>query len=260
MPRVTWDRVKDIEERYDLIPAVRESSFKDFRPPTTIEDDFRRYLSHEVPNVVYTFEVVHDWYEAQSSGYSPIVLRAQQTPIDWKSKIGNSDMSTNFKVTHDVPINKGDIVIREDGKIYMLNWNIQVHPNNQATQNCECNGYVAFERNVHEVTDEYGMVIIPEHTEIIAPPIPIIHTEYAGRPDYQPSQWQPGVNADHLITVQVQYNSKTKNIRIDDTFKMDNYTYRVINMAFAEVHINNDYGILDLNCKRVAGGGIVAKE
>ena len=257
MSRVTWARKDELDDVFDLIPAVRAASTKDYRPPFTLEDDFRRLLAHEVPNVNFTFEVVHDWYKAQEDGYSPIILRAQQTPIDWKSKIGNSDMSTNFKVTHDIPINKGDIVVREDGKIYMLNWNIQDHPNNQATQNCECNGYVEFRRVVREVTDEAGYVIMPEHMEIIAPKIPVIHTEYAGRPDYQPSQWQPGVNADHLITVQVQYNSRTKDIRIDDTFEMDNYTYRVINVAFAEVHINNDYGILDLNAKRVAGGGIV---
>lgn len=256
MPSVTWARRDEITEAYELIPAVKVPSLKDYRPPTTIEDDFRRYLAHEVPHVNYTFEVIHDWYEAQQDGYSPIILRAQQTPIDWKSKIGNSDMSTNFKVTHDIPIYKGDIVIREDGKIYMLNWNIQLHPNNQATQNCECNGYVEFKRRVHEVTDEAGYVIMPEHDEIIAPSIPIIHTEYAGRPDYQPSQWQPGVNADHLINVQVQYNDRTKEVRIDDTFEMDNYTYRVINIAFAEVSINSNYGILDMNAKRVAGGGI----
>lgn len=306
MPSVTW------ATKQDLIPVVRETSRKDFRPPTTIEDDFRRLLAHDVPHVNYTFELIHDWYFAhgdkrvlqilESSSvtndvvieytdnfgeitvtgdvqntdhywiqdadliadinalpYSPVLIRAQQTPIDWKSKIGNSDMATNFKVTHDVEIFKGDIVIREDGKIYMLNWNIQDHPNNQATQNCECNGLVTFKRRVPEITNEAGYVIMPEHDEQIAPLMPIIHTEYAGRPDYMPSQWTPGVNADHLITVQVQYNQKTKNLRIDDTFEMDNYTYRIINIAFAEVHIDNDYGILDLNCKRVAGGGIVGE-
>ena len=257
MPSVIWSRKNEIASAYSPIKPVVEQSRKDFRPPTTIEDDFRRLLAHDVPNTNYTFELVHDWYEAQKDGYSPIMIRAQQTPIDWKSKIGNSDMATNFKVTHDIEIFKGDIVIREDGKIYMLNWNIQDHPNNQATQNCECNGYVSFKRHAHEVTDDLGYVILPERDEEIAPPIPVIHTEYAGRPDYMPSQWTPGVNADHLITVQVQYNRQTKNIRIDDTFEMDNYTYRIINIAFAEVHINNDYGILDLNCKRVAGGGLV---
>ncbi|MBQ6949091.1 MAG: transporter substrate-binding domain-containing protein, partial [Firmicutes bacterium] len=34
-------------------------------------------------------------------------------PIDWKSKIGNSDMSTNFKTSYETLIQKGDYVIRE---------------------------------------------------------------------------------------------------------------------------------------------------
>lgn len=260
MPSVTWSRREEIEKAYSPIAAVVTPSYKDYRPPKTLEDDFRRLLAHEVQHTNFTFEVIHDWYEAQEDGYSPIMVRAQQTPIDWKSKIGNSDMATNFKVTHDIPIYKGDIVVREDGPIFMLNWNIQLHPNNQATQNCECNACVSFERWVHEVTDDGGYVLVPEHKETIAKAMPIIHTEYAGRPDYMPSQWQPGVNADHLITVQVQYNRCTKNLRIDDFFEMDNYTYRIINIAFAEVHINNDYGILDLNCKRIAGGGIVGAQ
>lgn len=58
MPSVTW------ATKQDLIPVVRETSRKDFRPPTTIEDDFRRLLAHDVPHVNYTFELIHDWYFA----------------------------------------------------------------------------------------------------------------------------------------------------------------------------------------------------
>lgn len=254
MPRVTWERKDEIQKAYGLIPAVRDKSRKDFRPPTTLEDDFRRLLIHEVPHTNYTFEVVRDWYKAYEDGYSPYFVRAQQTTIDWKSKIGNSDMATNFKVTHEADICKGDIVIREDGEIYMLNWNVQEHPNNKATQNCLCNGYVEFKRDKTGSTDYYGYAIEHDSEEVIAPYIPIIHTEYAGRPDYSASQNMPGINADHLITVQVQYNCKTKDLRIDDYFELGNYTYRIINIAFAEVSINKDFGILDLNCKRIAGG------
>lgn len=253
---VLWNRKDEAASAFTLIPAVKSASHKNFRPPVSIEDDFRRYLSHDVPNVNYTFELVRDWYESRKPSYSPLFIRAQQTPIDWKSKIGNSDMSTNFKVTHDVPIRKGDIVIREDGKIYLLNWNVQIHPNNQATQNCECNGYVEFKRHMNEKTDDLGFVVLPERDEVIAPKIPISHMEYAGRPDYQSANNLPGINADHLITVQVQFNKTTKNIRIDDEFEMDVYTYRVINVSYAEVDINSEYGILTLNAKRVAGGGL----
>ena len=36
-------------------------------------------------------------------------------------------------------ISKGDIVIREDGNIYVLNWKVQEYPNNQATQAVDYN-------------------------------------------------------------------------------------------------------------------------
>ena len=256
MPRVTWARREEIAEAFDPIAPKVQGSIKDFRPPPTIEDDFRRLLAHDVPHVNYSFELIRDWYRAQEEGYEPVMIRAQVTPIDWKSKIGNSDMSYNFKVTHDIPIHKGDIVIREDGKIYMLNWNVQVHANNQATQNCECNDCVEFCRKVLDVTDDFGFVVEPEHLEVIVPSIPIIHVEYAGRPDYNTTQWQPGVNSDHLIAVQIQYNNRTKALRANDTFEMDHSTYRIINVSFAQVDINKEYGIIDLYAKRVAGGGL----
>lgn len=81
--------------------------------------------------------------------------------------------------------------------------------------------------------------------------------EYAGRPDYMASQGQPGINADHLITVAVQWNSLTKDIHVNDEFVLGSFTYRVINTSIAEVNITKDYGVLTVHAKRVAGGGIV---
>ena len=88
MGSVIWARRDEIQKAYDSIPAVKEKSLKDFRPPPTIQSDFKRLLEHDVEHVNYTFELVHDWYAAQAEDYSPIYIRAQQTPIDWKSKIG----------------------------------------------------------------------------------------------------------------------------------------------------------------------------
>lgn len=184
-------------------------------------------------------------------------IRAQQYPIDWKSKIGNSDMSTNFKTAHTPRIYKGNMAIRDDGMIYLLNWNIQNHLNNQATQSIECNSVIEVRRRVREQTDERGFVIVDEHDEIIAPSIPCSHSEYAGRPDFAATQGIPGINADHLITVSLQWNSQTKNIRINDEFTLGSFTYRVINVSIAEVNIAQDHGVLILNAKRIGGGGIV---
>lgn len=254
MAKVVWARRADIEQAKATIPPQAAMSRKDFRPPPTIEDDFRRQLEHDVPHVNFTFELVHDWFDMTEPGYEPIYLRAQQTPIDWKSKIGNSDMSTNFKVTHDIPIYKGDIAIREDGMIFMLNWTVQNHANNQATQSIECNATIEITREVDDELTADGYLLHEGGRSIIVPSMPIVHTEYAGRPDYSTTPGQPGLAPDHLITVHMQWNRYTKNISLNDEFVIGRFTYRVINISIAEVNIDKEYGVLVLNAKRVAGG------
>ena len=85
--------------------------------------------------------------------------------INWKSKIGNSDANSNFKASYDVRIRKGDIVIREDGRIFMLNWTVQDMPNNQSTQAIVCNAMLSFTRHVDETVDERGYLIEEAHQE-----------------------------------------------------------------------------------------------
>lgn len=264
---VTEDRITDLKNAYQLIPGVKAGSHRDFRPPPTLESDFKRLLQHDVPHTNYTFELVRDWYAAQEDGYEPIYIRGQQTPIDWKSKIGNSDMSLNFKTTYDEKIRKGDIVVREDGMIFMLNWNVTDHPNNQATQSVELNDYLTFTREYNPATDENGFVVDDEPTveldkngrEIICKDMPVSQSEYSGRPDYSVSESYAGVNADNLLNIYVQWNEKTKKIRINDTFEIGPYTYVVRNMFTAEVNIDKTAGCIYLQARRDAGGGIVAE-
>jgi len=254
MARIVWDRRDNIANAISIIPPVVSLSQKDFRPPPTIADDFRRLLDHDVPYINYTYELVRDWYAINEEGYEPIYLRGQQTPIDWKSKIGNSDMHTNFKVTHDIKIHKGDYVIREDGIVFLLDWNVQNHANNQTSQSTECNAITCFRRHFDDFVDERGFLIEEGGERVVVPDIPVSHVEYAGRPDFSSAAGQPGMFADHLITVSVQYNSVTKGIELDDWFQLGEFTYRVINISIAEVNVDKEYGVLVLNAKRVAGG------
>lgn len=258
MARVVWDRVEAIQNAKDTIAFTPRDSHEDFKPPAQIETDFVHLLNHDVPHTNFTYEILHDWYLRDEEGYEPIYLRGQQTPIDWKSKIGNSDMSSNFKTSYDVPIQKGDIAIREDGVLYMLNWNITMHPNNQATQCVECNAVVDFTREFPpEIDPMTGFQIGDEGgRKIIVPQMPISHSEYAGRPDFSGSSGQAGMHPDHLISVYTQWNSTTRKLRLDDEFVMGDFTYRIINISLAEVQVDKDYGVLSLNAKRVAGGGV----
>lgn len=215
---------------------------------------FLRTYSEEAGAAYY--EVHEDGTYEKTDTYKPVYIRGQMTPIDWKSKIGNSDMSTNFKTDYTTKVDKGDIVIREDGTIYLLNWNITTHPNNQATQAVECNATVEFTREFQAETDQYGMVIKQGGRRAIAPRLPISHSEYAGRPDYSGASGQPGTHPDHLISVYTQWNPLTRKLKLDDEFIIGDFTYKIINIALTEVQIDRDYGVLTINAKRVAGGTV----
>lgn len=215
---------------------------------------FRIHDDEAEENTYYAID--EDGGYEETNEYEPIYIRAQQTSIDWKSKIGNSDMSTNFKTDYTTKVEKGDYVVREDGMLYMLNWNITMHANNQATQSVECNAIVDFTRDFPDQTDEYGYLVKKGGRRIVVSQIPISESEYAGRPDYSGSSGQAGISPDHLISVYLQWNSMTRKIKLDDWFVLGDFTYRVINISLAEVQIDKDYGVLTLNAKRVAGGTV----
>jgi hypothetical protein len=209
-------------------------------------------------NIYYALK--KDGTYTETDQYEPEYIRGQQTSIDWKSKIAGSDMSTNFKTDYTHKINKGDYVIREDGMLYMLNWNVTLHANNQATQSVECNAIVDITRYFPDETDDKGILICSGGRRPVAAGIPINHAEYAGRPDYSGASGQAGMHPDHLITVYCQWNPTTRKIRLDDEFIIGDFTYRVVNVSLAEVQIDKDYGILTLNAKRVAGGSVDGNE
>lgn len=93
----------------------------------------------------------------------------------------------------------------------------------------------------------------PAYTQVIAPRIPCVYGEYAGRPDYAPAYNTPGIIADHLLTCQVQWNSRTKEIRIDDHFELMHSTYRIVHLMHNEVDIDGAYGIINITARKAAG-------
>ena len=220
------------------------------------EDPF----THEITTTNTYYALDSDGGYTETEEYVPEYIRGQQTSIDWKSKIGNSDMSTNFKTDYTHKIDKGDYVIREDGMLFILNWNITLHANNQATQSTECNAIVDITREFPDIVDEKGYLVEEGGRRALCPGLPISHQEYAGRPDYSGASMQAGMHPDHLITVSCQWNKATRQIRLDDEFIIGDFTYRVMNISLAEVQVDKDYGILVLNAKRVAGGSVNGDE
>ena len=217
-----------------------------FYIPPGLQQDFKDWLETDVAHANYDFELIRDWYDKDADSYTPVELRALYFPINWKSKIGNSDSNANFKTSYDVLVQKGDIVIRKDNqRIYMLNWQVQHLPNNQTTQAIDCNAMITFTRYRDEEVDGRGFLVREAYDEVIAPPIPCVYAEYAGRPDYAASYNTPGITVDHLLTVQVQWNSKTCNLRTGDEFDLLHSHYRIVDLVGTELNINQQQGILN---------------
>lgn len=188
--------------------------------------------------------------------YSPTYIRATMFPINWKSKMNNADNADNFKTNYDEVIKKGDYVIEygNPSNVMILNWRVANNPNNQASQAQICNMDLVIERDVREVTDSLGYLVKEAGTEVIVPSIPAIAYIYEGRPDYITSTNTPGVVPDHIVILQVQFNSNTTKIRIGDVFLWGDYKYRVVNKDLSQVQRSGDSGIVTLQAKKVAGG------
>lgn len=146
--------------------------------------------------------------------------------------------------------------------VYMLNWNVTNHPNNQASQNIECNDYLTFTREHLIPVDEYGFEIddpfaseLDEHgREIVVKDMVVSHSEYNGRPDYSISESQPGVTANNLINMYMQYNSVTKNLRINDQTIIDGFVYTVHNVYMGETDIEKQHGCIYVQLRKLPGG------
>lgn len=249
---------------FNIKPSPLTSSTREFLIPPTILSDYENYLMTEVPNAVFDFQVLHNWYDKDDESKEPYLLRAEYFPINWKSKVGNSDMNYNFFTDTKQNIYKGDIVIKEDGELLMLNWNIQQYINAKTTQAITCNHKLRITRSFPARADKRGFVYEPAHDEVIVDWIPCVMSEYAGRPDYQISQNSPGIHSDMLTVCDVQYNPSTAKIEIDDVFPYGKYMYKVIHIDQTQVvFVDNDimphtesdeiYGIIRLYCRQIAG-------
>ena len=238
-----------------VIPAFRPSATAlGFHIPPTVLSDFHQFTYTDVPNANYTFQVISDWYIKDDPGYVPIYIRGEMYPINWKSKMGNSDQSMNFKCSYEHQIRKGDFLLREDGQIYIVNWRTQEYINAQNSQINIANLPLEIYRRVEEVIDSNGALVTAARNAIIVPEIPAIWKIYIGRPEYQVTMNVPGIAPSDISEVYVQYNAKTKDIRIDDLFRVEQYEYRIMDVQYSELDYDREFGLLYLQAKRNAGG------
>ena len=261
MAHVTWSRRKEIKKHGKVAPTyaceVKETQ-NHFKQPPRFQDDYTRVLMTDHAHTNYWFKLCRDWYEDKDKPEDEAIwIRGEQTPIQWKSAIGNADMKTGFNTDWDIPIYRGDMLIRRsDNKIYMLDWNVQEYPIAQNSQTIECNHYFEFYREMPELTDENGYLIQEKGPQIVIPKIPGVVAEYTGRPDFEVVQSTPGITAVDLLTCYVQWNPITKKMRLNDTFRFGQFTYRVENISIERVEITKTHGEIMFHARRVTGGEV----
>lgn len=222
------------------IPSTAKTAFNDFLETAGIEEQ------------VFECEVYEDYYESTAKK-----ARVELYPESSKSRYDNSDARINarFKST-DTFIDKGVMIKDNLGKWYVVDWRVQPQTDNRATRALYCNEAFTFYRDMDEEVDDRGIVIREEHAEIITDDCPCNIFLYDGRPEYSANSSAPGTVSNNLAIITIQFNSQTKDIRIDDYLKFGIDMYSVINVSYSGVENYNDggdKGILVIQCKKVPG-------
>lgn len=238
------------------IPYIPQKSTTSFYVPKTLADDFKTFLQNDIPGSVMGFKVIKDWYEQFKPGYQPLIERGEIYEDSTKSRYSTTDLNMNVRFAVDSSIRKGDIIEDPNGVLYLLDWDVPSSHNNRASRAAKCNCYITVQRYHQEVVDDFGFLLEQEEYVDIAKDIPAKVYRYDGRPQYSSVSNAPGVVANALTEVSLQYNSKTKDIRVNDEFAWGPDTYVVIDVSYVDMDISQTFGCLKIQAKKKAGGAI----
>lgn len=242
-------------------PYVPQATRSRFYVPKTLADDFREFLDNDIPGAVMDYTVLADWYDQFKEDYTPVVVRGEIYPDTTKSRYADTDNNLNIRCAVDSGIKKGDMVIAsEDQTIYLLDWAIAPQPNNRASRALRCNFRLNIKRHMEDILDERGYLVQEATDLVVVDNLPVNGYRYDGRPEYSAHAGSPGVTPGALTIVSVQYNSQTKNIHIDDEFMWGDEVLVVIDLDRVSLDIDQEYGVLRLQCKKKAGGILYEQE
>lgn len=219
-----------------------------------VREAFEDYIDTEIPNV--TSDVYHcrNYEEFKNDWSQYEKIRAMTSVINWKSSIGGSDSTRNFRTKLDVDLRRGDYIYDiPSGVIGMITWNVDNMPDCKKTQVSSCNIYTTVYRKVGQTLDDDARVIEEAHEEIIAENYPAVYAGMYGRYDYEQRMNTPGIFPDQKIEVKIQFNDVTKQIESGDLLDIHGVQHRVIFTTYSFVDIDCDGGYIILTCERAAG-------
>lgn len=234
---------------------VAEPSRSRFYLPPTLASDFDNFLSNDLPNQVMNFELIEDWYAPKEDPkYRRKTVRGELYPDSTKSRYEDTDNNMNIRCSLTSGIKKGDIMIPSNRfEIFVLDWEVAPESNNLPSRALRCNMYMNVRRWRPEETDVLGYLIAEEGWETICEDMPANAYRYDGRPEYSAVYGTPGIAANALTILTVQYNRYTKNIRTDDRFTWGNEEYTIIDVNNVGVGLD-EKGTLKIQARKTAGG------
>lgn len=236
------------------IPYKPQKTKSRFYVPYTLQDDFDTFLQNDIPGSVGDFILIKDWYDQLDQDYEDTIIRGEIYPDSTKSRYSDTDNNLNFRASVDSGIRKGDMLIDHEGEIYLLDWHVAPQPNNRASRSVRCNARLTFTRYEPEEVDERGYLVHEAGQRVIAEDMPCNGYTYDGRPEYSSHAGSPGITPNALRILSVQYNKKTKNLRIDDEFIWGAEAYVIVDINLVDLDISGEYGVLVLQAKKKAGG------
>ena len=145
------------------------------------------------------------------------------------------------------------MLIDENGKIYLLDWDVNLDSNNAPSRCLKCNTIITVKRYQEEVTDEEGILVAREKYITIANAIPCNAYRYEGRPEYGVTSGTPGITPNALRLLTVQYNEETKNIREGDVFKLGETGYIVADIDLVGMSVTGTHGVLTIQARKEPG-------
>jgi len=237
------------------IPYVPQGTSKRFRVPRTLAADFDRFLEQDIPNTVMDLELLSDWYDQFEDHYEPKYIRGEIYPDSTKSRYENTDNIMNLRCSLKSGIKKGDMVIEPDNEVYILDWAVHKESNNAPSRMLRCNMMLNIERFEEAEVDDLGYVRPGSKSgnKKIVDRLPCNAFRYDGRPEDVTVSGTPGQTVNALTIFTVQYNRKTKNIKIDDKFDWGNETYYIVDINRVGIDIFGNYGTLKIHAKKKPG-------
>ena len=250
------------------IPYEKKASRSHFFVPKTLESDFDTFLENDIPDVVGDFTAYRDWFARLEEDYEPYVIRGEIYPDTTKSRYEDTDNNLNIRFSKSADILKGDYIEDSHGVIYLLDWEIAPESNNKASRAVRCNLNMEVRRFRNNpinadgdvLVDEMGYVIetpsTPEDTvdyDVIVPGVPVNAYHYDGRPEYSVIAASPGVVPNNLVILNVQYNSHTANIKLDDYFHWGDSDYVIMDVNYVGMNMFSNTGVLKIQAKKKAG-------